>query len=385
MGKVYVVSGRTLEVITQLNDPEFQVQQGAKFGGQLGTSIANVGDVNGDGTSDILVGVPHHAAAGEGGEEKLFNAGRAFLFNGKNGNVLLTLDDPEPDENARLGFAVSSAGDVNSDGVPDLVVAAPFKGSPEGLAEVGIVYIFSGKNGILLREITPPSQGGAEEGGRFGTAVANAGKIDDDRVSDILIGAPGRSLAFVCSGKTGAVIFTIPSPGAEKQPSFGSAVAGGRDLNNDGTPDFAIGAPLLNDLHGVVYIFDGLNATRLRTLRSPDGQAFASFGASIFLSRAVSGNGRPGILVGAPEQDVKGLTNAGKVFIFRGDGSLFKSLTSATPQAFAGFGYSLDTADFDGDGLADPVVGVPFQNVDLVARDGDVETHLQIGQIEVKK
>ncbi len=385
VGKVFIVSGRTLDVITQLNDPEFQMQREEKFGGQIGSSIANVGDVNGDGTSDILVGVPHHIVAEQGGEEKLIDAGRAFLFDGKNGNVLLTLDDPEPDENARLGFAVASAGDVNFDGVPALLVAAAFKGSRDGLAEVGIVYIFSGKDGSVLRELAPPSQGGAEEGGRFGTAVANAGKIDNDGVADILIGAPGRSLAFVFSGKTGDVLFTIPSPVAEKQPSFGSAVAGGRDLNNDGTPDFIIGAPLLNDLRGVVYIVDGLSGTKLRTLRSPDRQPFADFGASVFLSQHVTGNRRPEILVGAPEHDVNGLPKAGKVFIFRADGSLFKSMKSAAPQPFAGFGYSLATADLDGDGLAEPVVGVPFKNVDLVSRDGDVETHPQIGQIELSK
>jgi len=60
-------------------------------------------------------------------------------------------------------------------------------------------------------------------------------------------------------------------------------------------------------------------------------------------------------------------------------------VTDATRQAFAGFGYSLAAADFDGDGIPDPLVGAPFENVDLVAADGDIETHLQIGQIELKQ
>ncbi|MFL6546352.1 MAG: FG-GAP repeat protein, partial [Candidatus Udaeobacter sp.] len=62
-----------------------------------------------------------------------------------------------------------------------------------------------------------------------------------------------------------------------------------------------------------------------------------------------------------------------------------QSVTDATRQAFAGFGYSLAAADFDGDGIPDPLVGAPFENVDLVAADGDIETHLQIGQIELKQ
>lgn len=58
VGKVWIVSGRTLRVIRQLNDPEFQMVQPQKFGGQFGSSIAAARDINGDGVADILVGVP---------------------------------------------------------------------------------------------------------------------------------------------------------------------------------------------------------------------------------------------------------------------------------------------------------------------------------------
>ena len=75
-----------------------------------------------------------------------------------------------------------------------------------------------------------------------------------------------------------------------------------------------------------------------------------------------------------------------KLFIFSGaNGALFQTLTSATPQAFAGFGSALAGADFDGDGIPTPVVGVPFQNADLIdPENGDLVTHLQIGQIEIQ-
>ena len=96
--------------------------------------------------------------------------------------------------------------------------------------------------------------------------------------------------------------------------------------------------------------------------------------------------GAPTFMVGVPDQDVGGRINAGETLIFNGaNGALFQTLTSATPQAFAGFGSALAAADFDGDGIPTPVVGVPFQNADLIdPEDGDLVTHLQIGQIEIQ-
>ena len=131
VGKVFLISSRTLAVIGKLKDPEFEMVQPQKFGGQLGFSVAAAGDVNGDGVPDILVGVPHHIVLGQGGEEDVVNAGRAFVFSGNNGNVLRTLDDPIPQEGARLGFAVAGLEDVDSDGIPDLLVGAPGKDTPD--------------------------------------------------------------------------------------------------------------------------------------------------------------------------------------------------------------------------------------------------------------
>jgi len=207
--------------------------------------------------------------------------------------------------------------------------------------------------------------------------VANAGGFR------ILIGTPRRSRAFVFNGATGKLLYTLVSPVIEDLPSFGFAVAAGKDLNGDGSNDFAVGAPLLNGLRGEVFIFNGSDGTLQRTLDSPNPQALARFGASIILTDDVSGDGSPDILVGAPDRDVNGLLNAGKAFIFNGaDGTVFKSITSTALQAFAGFGYSLAAADFGG-GIQ-PVVGVPFQNADLLDSHGDVQTHLQIGQIELQ-
>jgi len=381
VGKVWLISGANLGVITQFNDPAFEPPLPPtlpKFGGFFGFSVAAVGDLNHDGITDVLVGVPHHSNF----EADHINAGEAFVFSGRDGRIIFTLNAPDEEEGNRMGYAVASLGDVNGDGIPDLLVGVPKKDVSEDLPDVGSAYIFSGANGSFIRSLDPPAQGGAEANGRFGTAVANAGDVNGDGVSDILIGAPGQGRAYVFNGATGALIRTIPSPAAETLASFGSAVAGGRDVNGDGILDFVIGAPLQGGLGGAAYVFNGANGTLLRTLRG-GRQAFAKFGSSVALIPDVTGDGRPDIMVGAPDHSVNGLLNAGEAFIFRGNnGKLFKTVTSAMPKAFAGFGYAITTADFNG--TQETVVGTPFEDADLMGPE-DIETHLQIGQIEIQE
>ena len=356
VGKVFILSGANLTVIRLFNDPEFQMIQAQKFGGQFGSSLAPAGDIDGDGITDVIVGSPHHVVSPE--DEPMFSVGRTFVCSGATGAVLLTLDNPTPEENARAGFSVASLGDVNSDGVPDVLVGAPGQNigdEADGLIDVGVAYVYSGANGSLIRTLNHPDQ---TVNARFGSAVANAGDVNGDGVSDALIGAPGSGEAFVFSGKTGTLIFTIPSPAAEKQHSFGAAVAGGKDLDNDGIPDFAVGAPLLKSSQGGVFLFKGSDGTLLRKLRLTTPQRFSKFGASISLIDDFTGDRRADVFVGAPDQDVGGLINAGEGFIFSGArGTLFQSLTSETPQAFAGFGSAFATPDLGGEGTLTPVIG----------------------------
>lgn len=79
------------------------------------------------------------------------------------------------------------------------------------------------------------------------------------------------------------------------------------------------------------------------------------------------------------------MIDAGEVLMFNGvTGRLLQTLTSAQPQTSAGFGSAVTAADFDGAGTPTPVVGTPYQNADIAAPDGDIVTHLQIGQIEIQ-
>ena len=384
VGKVWVLSGATLSVLFTLEDPKYQVEGAVpQFGPQIGFSVSAIADINGDGVPDIIAGAPHEVPGDFNAGTGIINAGRAFAFSGADGSLLLTFDDPTQQEGGLLGFAVAGLGDLNHDGFPDIAVGVPGKNIPdEESPAIGVVYIFSGSDGSLLRTLNHPLQ---EVNARFGSAIANAGDIDGDGVTDLVIGAPGRSEAFVFSGRTGTLIFSVTSPVIEQQPSFGTAVAGGKDLDGDGTPDFAVGAPLQKNSRGGVFVYNGSDGTLRRSLRVRSPQTFARFGAAVHLSNDLTGDGRPDILVGVPDQDVNGQVNAGEVLIFNGrSGRLFQTLTSAQPQDSAGFGSAIVTVDFDGNGTPTPVVGTPYETVDLLDPHGDNVHHIAIGQIEIQ-
>src|SRR5204863_4628383 len=131
--------------------------------------------------------------------------------------------------------------------------------------------------------------------------------------------------------------------------------------------------------------FKGSDGTLLRKMRVPTPQKYSKFGAALALIDDFTGDGRADVFVGAPEQDVNGLTNAGQTYIYNGaNGTLFRTFNSETPQAFAGFGWALAGPDFDGDGTPTPLIGVPYQNADIPDENGDLVTHLQIGHIEIQ-
>ena len=308
VGKIFILDGSTLSLLNILNDPEFEHIQPQHFGGQLGGSLSPVADLNGDGIPDLLAGVPHHVADPDSDEAEN-NAGEALVFSGKDGSVLFTLVDPTEEEDGKMGTSVAALGDVDADGVADLLVGVPGKdiGGEDGLSNVGLAYIFSGKTGRVIRTLNHPDAGGAEAGAAFGTAMANAGDIDGDGVTDALIGAPGEGQAFVFSGKTGSLIFTIASPFTEIFHSFGAAVAGGKDFNRDRKPDLVIGSPARESFQGAAYIFNGSDGSLQRTLLPATRQPFAQFGASVFVSDDLTGNRRPDVAVGAPGQNLSGL------------------------------------------------------------------------------
>jgi hypothetical protein len=381
VGKVFVIDGATLAVLSMMNDPDFEFIQPQHFGGQLGAVISVSPDINHDGVADLVAGVPQYIVNPESKTTKAILGGKALVFSGKDGALLFTLNDPTAEEDGRCGAAVAALGDVNADGTADFAVGVPGKdiGGEEGIANVGLVYIFSGKTGALLRTLNDPPRGGDEAGAGFGSALANAGDTNGNGVTDVLIGAPGEGRAYLFDGKTGTLLLSIVSPVDEDVSSFGYAVAGGQDFNRDRKPDLVVGAPLQNNFAGAAYVFDGTSGSLINKLKSPTPQIFARFGASVLASADITGDRRADIIVGAPDQNVSGFNSAGEAFIFDGQrGRVRQTLMSETPQAHAGFGTALTSAVFPGNTTATAVIGTPYQDANSGGR-----AHLELGQIEI--
>ena len=120
------------------------------------------------------------------------------------------------------------------------------------------------------------------------------------------------------------------------------------------------GAPLQNKLTGAAYVYNG-DGTLQRTLKASP-ETFAKFGSAVSIVDDLTHDGRPDVIVGAPDHTVNDLANAGEAFVFRGNnGKLFRQLTSDTPKADAGYGYVSVTADLTGRGTISIITGVPLR------------------------
>ena len=192
----------------------------------------------------------------------------AILASAHAQTLLRTLDTPNPYSWGQFGASVA-AGDVNGDGMDDVVVGAA--GEYVGGNTLGRAYVFSGVNGSLLLTVESPNPNLA---GDFGTSLA-VGDVNGDGKGDIAVGAGGERVggnayqgrAYVFSGADGSLLFTLDSPNPEEGAWFGSSVAVG-DVNGDGKDDIAVGAfgeHVGGNSQGQVYVFSGADGSLLFT------------------------------------------------------------------------------------------------------------------------
>jgi hypothetical protein len=344
-GSVYVYSGRTNGLLLQLD--------GNRTFDLFGTSLAAAGDVNGDGTEDLIVGAPRVDDPFSG-----FSAvGSAYVFSGVNGGLLHRIQGTQANES--LGYSVSGAGDVNLDGFDDFLIGAPGYNSFNGIAR-----LYSGADGAVLDQfdVTDPL-------GQFGQVVANAGDVNDDGVPDQIVssatmdpnGIEDSGLAVVYSGATGGQIYAFS--GISNQDWLGSSVAGVGDINADGFDDLLIGIPGADSDGlsgaGIAILYSGATGAQMREFK---GRTLgARLGGAVSTAGDLNGDGNIDLLIGSFLAKANGLSNAGAAFVFSTNGDLIHQFNGS--QSGGWFGNAVSAlGDVNGDGFDEILVGAQHQD-----------------------
>ncbi len=272
--------------------------------GAFGKELAAPGDVDGDGVPDLAVGA--------------FGDSTVHLLSGVDGGTIWTWtwNGPALDY---YGWAVAVHADANGDGVLDLAVGSLKTASLP-------VRVLSGTDGSLLRLIPP----GAGDAG-FGGALGAPGDLDGDGVGELMVGVIGSPKRVrVYSGATDTEMMLLLPPGAAGSSWSPVELAGVGDADGDGVSDMAVGAwfdyPLsVANAGGSVTIYSGANGAVLSFLYGTPYNA--GFGMAIAGGVDVDGDGSPEIAIGAPGYLASWEPAAGRVLIFRAmDGTVLQEI-----------------------------------------------------------
>jgi len=369
---------------------------------QFGSSVANIGDLESDGVTDLAVGAPYDDDNG------LDKGAVWILFMDDNGQVDTKQKIADGvggfnaglDSSDRFGSAVTYMDDLNGDGVADLAVGTP--GDDDGGADRGAVWIlFLNADGtVRLRQKISATAGGfsglLENGDQFGSAVANIGDINGDDINDLAVGVAldddggtDRGAVWIlflnADGTVNDHQKISPSEGnlsanLDDFDYFGSSVDTMGDLDGNGVNDLAVGARGDDDGgtdRGAVWIlFMNSNGTVSAEQKISDtGGKFDGvlsdgdqFGNALANLGDMNGDGVDELGIGAYGSDDGGV-NRGAIWILfmRSSGEVIsESRISDTAGNFSGlltdssqFGSAVaGLGDLDGDGNRDIVTGV---------------------------
>ena len=461
-GEAYVVFGTTdgfdAEIdLTSLDGSNGFTISGLDRNDNLGRSVSNAGDVNGDGIDDLIIGSPNADAGNYYSDYS--DKGEAYVVfgttDGFDGELDLTSLDGSNgftisgiDSNDRLGSSVSSAGDINGDGIDDLIISAPNAGEPT-IGDYGNYYYsdrrgeayvvfgttegfdanldltsLDGRNGFTIS--------GINSFDNLGSSVSSAGDINGDGIDDLIIGAPNTGAGYynsyssegtfyVVFGTTegfdaeldltsldGSNGFTIP--GIDRNDRLGRSVSSAGDINGDGIDDLIIGTPSADtgynsySSEGEAYVVfgtsDGFDAELdLTSLDGSNGFTISGIDQNDNLGQSVSnagdfnGDGFDDLLISAPNA---GSTNSyysggGEVYILFGSSNGFDAdidlneLDSDDGFIISGIdqgddlGRSLSSAgDLNGDGFDDLIIGAPGADT-TSPYSGEGETYVIFG------
>ena len=333
---------------------------------QMGFSISSAGDVNGDGFSDIIVGAPTYT----NGQS---NEGAAYIYYGSlTGINTATFTKVESNQTgAQMGYAVSSAGDVNGDGFADILVGAKFYDN--GQTNEGAAYLYYGSaTGVNISTLLILESNQADA--NFGSAVSAAGDVNGDGFSDILVGSPLYDNGQTDEGGVFVYYGSIAGINANQytfleanqtNSNYGNAIATAGDINGDGFSDILVGASKFDNGQtdeGAVFIYYGNSAgiNSLPDVQLESDQTNKKFGSIVASAGDVNGDGYSDFLISEYTVYNSSITNTGRVSLYYGTptGMNFEVDFLFRQANTHAFGSSISSAgDINGDGLSDVIVG----------------------------
>ena len=379
-----------------------------------GTSVSAAGDVNGDGFDDVIIG----ASVADGNGE--LSSGESYVVFGSNAGFsssfdLSALDGTNGfridgiDAGDQSGYSVSAAGDVDGDGIGDVIVGARYAyvagiGSGENVGESYIIFgsdqgfassldlsTLDGANGFRIV--------GADSLDVSGYAAAAAGDVNGDGLGDVIIGAPGGDAGALNSGESYVVFgsnngfassinlslldgtngFRID--GIDIVDVNGNSVSGAGDINGDGIDDIIIAARNAGQTNnGESYVVFGSDASfsaslDLSELDGSDGFRITGFdtfnvnGLTVSEAGDVNGDGFDDVIIGVPNGDAGGALS-GESYVLFGtpsftaglfdvaslDGTNGFRIDGVAPSDLSGLSVS-GAGDVNGDGIDDLIIG----------------------------